>query len=142
MWIDINDEESKPMIHTEKDSNRKETDRIIIPVFDLYGKKVGDGNGRDRITTHAYEIRTSPKNAEMLKTLLCKISNEGNTNLKFIPYGIHAVSKAGTMRNIILQHNLFPKNMTIVPIVNIQDKDAEKVKKISITLSISQDGNP
>ena len=52
------------------------------------------------------------------------------------------LSKQGTMRNTILQHNLFPKNMTIVPIVNIQDKDAEKVKKISITLSISQDGNP
>ena len=34
------------------------------------------------------------------------------------------------MRNIILQHNLFLKNITIVPIVNIQDKDAEKVNKI------------
>ena len=78
----------------------------------------------------------------MLKHLLCKISNEGNTNLKFIPYGIHAVSKAGTMRNIILQHNIFLKNIAIVPIVNIQDNDAEKVKNISINFSISQDGNP
>ena len=95
MWIDLNDEESKPMIHTEKDSTGKETDRIIIPAFDLYGKEVGDSNGRERITT--------------LKNLLCKISNEGNTNLRLIQYRIHAVSKAGTMRNIILQHNIFLK---------------------------------
>ena len=34
------------------------------------------------------------------------------------------------MRNIILQHNAFFKNMAIVPFVNIEDKDAEKVKNI------------
>ena len=33
MWVDLNDEESKPMIHTEKYSTGNETDRIIIPVF-------------------------------------------------------------------------------------------------------------
>ena len=70
------------------------------------------------------------KNAEILKNLLCITSNEGNTNLIFIPYGINTVSKAGTMRNIILQHNAFFKNMAIVPFVNIEDKDAEKVKNI------------
>ena len=48
MWIDLNDEESKPMIHTEKYSTGKETDRIIIPVFDINGKEVGDGNGREK----------------------------------------------------------------------------------------------
>ena len=81
------------------------------------------------------------KTAEMLKSLLCITSNEGNTNLIFIPYGINTVSKAGTMRNIILQHNAFFKNMAIVPFVNIKDKDAEKVKTILITHSISQDDN-
>ena len=39
MWIDLNNEESKPMIHTGKDSTGKQTDRIIIPVFNLYKKK-------------------------------------------------------------------------------------------------------
>ena len=127
-WIYLNDEKIKPLIHIEKDSNENETDRIIIPAFDLYGKEVGNGNGRERITTHAYEIRTSPKNTEMLKNLLCKISNEENTNLKFILYGIHTVFKTEAMCNIILQHNIILKNIAIVSIVNIQDKDVEKVK--------------
>ena len=61
MQIDLNDEERKPIFHTETDSNGNKTDRIIIPTFDLYGKEVGYGNGRKRITTHAYEIYTSPK---------------------------------------------------------------------------------
>ena len=118
------------MIHKERDTSRNKTgkERIIIPVFELYEKEIGDCNRRERITTHIYEIRTSPKNAEMLKNLLIKISNEGNTNLKFIPHGIHAVSKVGTIRNIILQHNVFLKNKAIVSIVNIQDKNINKVK--------------
>ena len=68
------------------------------------------------------------KNTEILKNLLCNFFNEDNTNLKFIPYIIYDISKAGTMRNIILQHNIFLKNMAIVPIINIQDKDVNKNK--------------
>ena len=71
MWIDLNDEESAPMIHQVKDSSGKETgqQKIVIPTFDLYSKKIGDGNGHERITTFVYEIRTSPNNANMLKHL-------------------------------------------------------------------------
>ena len=69
MFIDLNDEESAPMIHQVKDSSGKETgqQKIVIPTFDLYSKEIGDGNGQERITTFAYEIRTSPSNANMLK---------------------------------------------------------------------------
>ena len=72
MWIDLNDAESAPMIHQIKDTSGKETgqQKIVIPAFDLYSKEIGDGNGNERITTFAYEIRTSPSNANMLKNLL------------------------------------------------------------------------
>ena len=132
MWIDLDDEESAPLIHqvTDKKGNPTGQQKIIIPAFDLYSKEVGDGNGNERVTTFAYEIRTSPKNANMLKNLLCKISNEGNTKLRFIPYGIQSLSKQGTMRNIILQHNLFLQNMAIVPIVNISKEEKENVKEL------------
>ena len=90
MWIYLNDEESAPMIHQIKDSSGKETrqQKIVIPAFDLYSKEIGDGNGNERITTFVYKIRTSPSNTNMLTNLLCKISNEGNSNLRFILYGI------------------------------------------------------
>ena len=89
MWIDLDDEESAPMVHQIKYSSGKltGTQKIIIPAFDLYSKEVGDGNGNGKVTTFAYEIRTSLDNANMLKNLLCKISNEGNSKLRFIPYG-------------------------------------------------------
>ena len=48
MWIDLNDEESKQMIHTEKDSNVNKTDRIIIPAFDVNKQEVGDGNRKEK----------------------------------------------------------------------------------------------
>ena len=138
MWVDLDDEECAPLIHQIKDSSGNNTgqQKIVIPAYDLYGKEIGDGNGHDRVTTHAYEIRTSPTNANMLKKILCKISNDGKSNLRFIPYGIHSLSKEGTMKNIILQHNMFLQNMAIVPIINIKDNDKDKIKNYSILLSI------
>jgi len=74
MWIDLDDEESASMIHQIKDSKGKLTgkQKIIIPAFNLYSKKVGDGNGNGRVKTFAYEIRTSPDNENMLKTYYVK----------------------------------------------------------------------
>ena len=81
MWIDLDDDESAPLIHQIKDNKGKPTgqQKIVTPAFDLYSKEVGDENGNERVTTFTYEIRTSPTNANMLKNLLCKISNEGNS---------------------------------------------------------------
>ena len=83
-----------------------------------------------RVTIFAYEIRTSPDNANILKNLLCKISHEGNSKLRFIPYGIQSLSKQGTVKNIILQHNMFLQNMAIAPIINIKKSEKENVKKL------------
>ena len=60
MWIDIEDEQSKDMLVDIKDNEGNPTgkQRILIPAFDIYSKKVGEGQGRDRVTTFAYEIRT------------------------------------------------------------------------------------
>ena len=58
------------------------------------------------------------------------------SNLRFIPYGIYSLSKEGTMKNIILQHNMFLKNMTIVPIINIKDNEKAKIKNYSNPLFI------
>ena len=71
MWIDVDDEESAPLIHQIKGIEGKPTgqQKIVIPTFDLYSKEVGDGNGNERVTQFAYEIRTSPTNANMLKNL-------------------------------------------------------------------------
>ena len=67
MWIDLDDEESAPLIHQVKDNKGNPTgqQKIILPAFDLYSKDVGDGNGNERVTTFAYGIRTSPKNTNI-----------------------------------------------------------------------------
>ena len=59
-----------------KDKNGKSTgsERIVLPALDLYSKNIGHGNGDQRISTLAYEIRTSPDHAVNLKNILCKIS--------------------------------------------------------------------
>ena len=48
MWIDLDDEISKPMIHKieDKEGNPTGQQRIIIPGFDFYSKEVGSGSGK------------------------------------------------------------------------------------------------
>lgn len=51
--------------------NKMDKEKFVIPVIDLYTKEVGDRNGKNRITTHAYKIRIYPKNTQMLKKTFC-----------------------------------------------------------------------
>lgn len=54
----LNSEENKDMIYQslDKDGNTIGTERTIIPVFDIYSRKVGDGIDKNRINTFAYEM--------------------------------------------------------------------------------------
>ena len=71
MWIDLDDEDFKYITHQEIDSKRQFTgkERIIIPSFDLHSREVGSGNGKDRVTIFAYEIRCAPTKAYMLQNV-------------------------------------------------------------------------
>ena len=131
MWIDLDDEESAPMVHQIKESAGKPIgkERIVIPAFGHYSKEVGDGNRNERVTTFAYEIRTSLDNTNMLKNLLSKIYHEGNVKLRSIPYGMQSLSKQGTMKNIILQQNMFFTEYAIIPTININNSEIENIKK-------------
>ena len=68
MLIDLENEESKPMLIDISDNEGKPTgkQRIVISALYLYIKEVGDDTGHKRIITFAYEIGTSLDNATML----------------------------------------------------------------------------
>ena len=102
----------------------------MIPAFDLYSKEVGEGQGYDRITTLTYEIRTSPENAVMLKNLLCQVSSAKVLDLKFVPYGLDRETTERTIREIIIQQNIYLTEMAIVPVTSITKDDKEEVETI------------
>lgn len=56
MWIDFDDEESKPILIEITDNEEKQTEKqtIIIPTLDLYNKGVGDDTGNKQVTTFSY----------------------------------------------------------------------------------------
>ena len=111
MWIDIEDEQSKDMLVDSKDTEGNPTgkERIVILAFDMCSKGVGEDQGRDRVTTFAYEIRTSPANSAMLKHLLCQISSENILDLKFIPCGLDKQTNQKTLREIIFSAKYISK---------------------------------
>ena len=84
----------------------------------------------DRITTLAYEVRTSPENAVMLKSLLCQISSVKLLDLKFVPYGLDRQTNERKIREITIQQNIYLAEMTIVPVTGMTKDDKEEVETI------------
>ena len=74
----------------------KGKERLILPVFDLYGKLIGDDNGDKWITAFAYKIRTNPKHALILVNILNKIATKEANGLKFISYGFKSMGNKKT----------------------------------------------
>ena len=72
MWIDLEDNETKMIMHPILDTKGKstESETIVLLAFDLYSKKIGHGNCDQRISIFAYEIKTSPENSIVLKKIL------------------------------------------------------------------------
>jgi len=72
MYIDLNDEKSRPLTHQIKDGEGKSTGKqnIVNLTFHFYSKEIGDDNGNERVTTFAYKFRTSLNNADMFNNLL------------------------------------------------------------------------
>ena len=84
----------------------------------------------DRITTLAYEVRTSPENAVMLKSLLCQVSTAKVLDLKFVLHGLEMQTNERTIREIIIQHNIYLAEMAIFPVTGITKDDKEEVETI------------
>ena len=59
----------------------------------------------------------------MLKTLLCKISSDSSNDTKFIPYGLKTITKKETMREIVIQQNIFLNESNIVTMFGIMSPD-------------------
>lgn len=58
MWIDLEDNETKKIMHPILDTTGKPTgsERIVLLAIDLYSKNIGHGNCDQCISTFAYEI--------------------------------------------------------------------------------------
>ena len=99
LWLDLDDEDTKHLIK-ETFSDNKTTQELVIPVFDIHNKEFGSGIGTERITSNVYELRKSPDNAAILKTILCKASHpDNNPTIQFIPYGIQGITTQGYLQH-------------------------------------------
>lgn len=118
MWIDLEEEESRPISHKFNNSDGiwSNKNRIVIPVFDLYIKEMRNKNETDSLPTYIYEIRITTNDIYMLKNLQCKLFYEGKPNFRNI------VIKQRTMTNVILRHNTFLQKITTVQISRIKKR--------------------
>ena len=77
---------------------------IIFPAFDLSTKRIGFGNGTNRVTTVAYEVKCHSNHSTIVKSPLIKTSvlyplPPSDTNIHFIPHGLIQSTDATTVKN-------------------------------------------
>ena len=134
MWIDLQDNETKKIMHPILDTKGKPagSERILWPAFDLYSKNIGHGNSDQRISTFAYEFKISPENAITLINILYKISMTESNDLTFIPYGMDSLGKDtwDITRSMIIKQNKFLTDIAVVPIFGVQKDEEEKIYDI------------
>ena len=79
---------------------------IVFPAFNLSTKRIGFGNGFNRVTTVAYEVKCHPARSTLLKSLLIKSSVSyllppSDTNIHFISHGLIQSTDATTAKTQI-----------------------------------------
>ena len=85
MWIDLEDNKTKKLIHPIKDKIENLLDQnALFYLHSIYIVKISDMNGDQRISTFVYEIRTSPDQAVTLKNILYKVSMTNSNELTFL----------------------------------------------------------
>ena len=100
--------------------------RILFLTFDLSTKTICFGNGSNRVTTVAYEIKCHPSKSILLKSLLIKscildLIAPFDSNIHFIPHDLIQSTDTPTVKNQITQQNHFLTQTGIVPILNITE---------------------
>ena len=138
MLVHLNEEEMKAMKNTSKEitDDPQRQNEILIPAFDIHHKTVGNGNGANRISTTAFDIRCNPKDSSLLKTLMARCSEDTNNDFTFIPYGLLQMTNAETYRRQIIFQNNFIASMAIIPIYGVtkaamRDKVQEKLRQVA-----------
>ena len=116
---------------------------IVIPEYDIYHKLFGSRTGTEWITTNMYEIRTSPENAPILKSILYKASQPTNyPTVKFTPYDIQGITNNNICKIIIQKQNAFIRDNSIIPVYDIDEIDVGKFVKLINKSNYIQDIEP
>ena len=77
---------------------------IVFPTLDLSTKRIGLGNGSNRVTPVAYDIKFHPATFILFKSLLIKASildsiPLSDSNIHFISYGLIQSTDETTVNN-------------------------------------------
>ena len=108
--------ETKALTKIDKnDSNNT----VVIPVFDIHSKNIGNGNRIGRIITNAYQFRCYPNNSNIFKSLLTKCSDNINNAFHFIPFGLPKLRTIAIYTHQIKLQNNYLTSIAIIPIHGI-----------------------
>ena len=77
----------------------------MFPTYYIVSTKFGYGNGKNRISTYAFEIRCAPDDAVPLKKLLTRISLSSTNDIKFIPTGMLQMLGQTAYKNALKSQN-------------------------------------
>ena len=108
--------ETKALTKIDKsDSNNT----VVIPVFDIHSKNIGNRDRIGWIITNAYHFRCYPNNSNTFKSLLTRCSDNINTAFHFIPFGLPKLRTIAIYTHQIKLQNNYLTSIAIIPIHGI-----------------------
>ena len=110
----LTNEDMKILSNDAKTAQGYEETHLLV--FNIRHKTIGNGNGKRRITTSAYENKCHPNDSKIMKALMVRCSEDGSNDFAFIPYGLTQMIANETYRRQIVLHNNFLAAMAVVPI--------------------------
>jgi hypothetical protein len=99
-----------------------EEGEIVPPIIKLevVARTIGFGNGANRITTEAFEIRVPIEIRIEIKEIVTRLGTKNQIpNGRFIPYGLAQTVGAEVHKNMLRLQNDFLANFRLVPVFGI-----------------------
>ena len=114
--VDIELKEAEIKKLEEFNLGKCEEDEIYLPPYHIAKTILGFGNGKDRVTTSAFQIRCHPDHATFLKCILCRMHVGSKYPLHFYPEGAILLDGPEKYRSILKEQNEYLFAMTTFPV--------------------------
>ena len=125
--IELKTKEEEILDEFTPDEKKDSKYTIFFPPYYISKTTINYGNGKNMISTSAYQIRCSPKHAALYKCIFCRMNNESKYKIGFHESSI-LLEGPEKYRSILKSQNDYLFNMSTFPINNTSRKQMSFIR--------------
>ncbi len=127
--VPLKPEEITLLNEPRNEDEMEEENKVSIPAYDIVPNKFGFGNGTERITTYAFEIRCDPSDAKILKKLFARISLSSTSKISFMLTGMVQLSGQKIYKKMLAEHNEYLSKFATFPLYDTTPEEMSQIRE-------------